>query len=233
MNPIKSILPKLKRLLLVVSTVVLVLTIYVTIVNIHTVNMTNRQKITRAFYPAIMWFTNIVGAKKQAASNTSVQPSTPIYNLSVVAIDGTVYHFNALAGKKILIVNTASDCGYTGQLEELEKLYQQYKNTIEIIAFPANDFKQQEKGNNNEIAAFCKKNYGVTFPIMQKSVVINTAAQNAVFKWLCTPNQNGWNSKPPTWNFCKYIINQQGQLTHFFESSISPLSTEVVAAIQL
>lgn len=212
---------------------VLALTTYVIVVNIHSINMTNRQKITKAFYPAIMWFTNMVGAKKVAASKIDIKPNTSIYNLTMVANDGIPFNFNNLTGKKILIVNTASDCGYTGQLDELEKLYQQYKNQVEIIAFPANDFKQQEKGTNKDIAAFCKKNYGVTFPIMSKSVVINTAAQNDIFKWLCTPSQNGWNSKAPTWNFCKYLVNQQGQLTHFFESAIAPLSSEVVNAIQL
>jgi glutathione peroxidase len=222
---------KLKQLLLVVTIIVLALTAYVIVVNINAVNMTNRQKITKAFYPAIMWLTNMVGAKKAIASNIDIKPNASIYNLTMLAIDSTTFNFSNLTGKKILIVNTASDCGYTGQLDELEKLYQQYKNQVEIIAFPANDFKQQEKGTNNDIAAFCKKNYGVTFPIMSKSVVINTAAQNAVFKWLCTPSQNGWNSKVPTWNFCKYLINQQGQLTHFFESAISPLSTEVINAI--
>ena len=222
---------KLKRLILVVTIMVLALTTYVIVVNIHSINMTNRQKITKAFYPAIMWFTNMVGAKKATTSNIDIKPNTSIYNLTMVANDGIPFNFNNLTGKKILIVNTASDCGYTGQLDELEKLYQQYKNQVEIIAFPANDFKQQEKGTNKDIAAFCKKNYGVTFPIMSKSVVINTAAQNAIFKWLSTPNQNGWNSKAPTWNFCKYLVNQQGQLTHFFESAISPLSPEVVNAI--
>ena len=206
---------KLKRLILVVTIMVLALTTYVIVVNINAVNMTNRQKITKAFYPAIMWFTNMVGAQKATASNIDIKPNTSIYNLTMVANDGIPFNFNNLTGKKILIVNTASDCGYTGQLDELEKLYQQYKNQVEIIAFPANDFKQQEKGTNKDIAAFCKKNYGVTFPIMSKSVVINTAAQNDIFKWLCTPAKMVGTVKCLHGIFANTLLTNKGSLPIF------------------
>jgi glutathione peroxidase len=225
-------MPKLKKLFVVISIIVLILTTYVYTVNINSEKMTTRQKVSKAFYPAIMWFTNLVGAKNTKVSNANIEPALPFYSLSAVAIDNTNVDFSTFKGKKLLIVNTASDCGFTGQLDELEKLSQQYKNQLTVIAFPANDFKEQEKGANSDIAAFCKKNYGVTFPLMSKSVVIKSANQNTVFKWLSSANENGWNSKAPTWNFCKYLINEKGQLTNFFEASVSPLSNTVIQAIE-
>jgi len=114
----------------------------------------------------------------------------------------------------------------------LEKLYQQYKDMLIIIGFPANDFKEQEKANNTAIAGFCKVNFGVTFLLMQKASVITGNQQHPVFKWLCQPQQNGWNNQQPQWNFSKYLINQQGQLMAYFPSGVSPLSDIVVKAIQ-
>jgi glutathione peroxidase len=110
-------------------------------------------------------------------------------------------------------------------------LYQRFSNKLEIIAFPANDFKEQEKGNDEEIAQFCKVNFGVTFPLAKKSVVVKSADQNDIFKWLTNKNQNGWNDQPPSWNFSKYLLNEQGELTHYFGPSVSPLSEEVLKAI--
>jgi glutathione peroxidase len=129
------------------------------------------------------------------------------------------------------LVNTASNCGYTNQYEELQQLYEQYNNRLVILGFPSNDFKEQEKGNDDEIARFCKINYGVTFPLMKKSVVIKGAGQNPVFQWLSDAAQNGWNTKTPSWNFSKYLVNESGMLTHYFDPAISPLSKEVLAAI--
>ena len=100
-----------------------------------------------------------------------------------------------------------------------------------VLAFPANDFGEQEKGSNDEIASFCKINYGVTFPLMQKSIVVKSNEQNEVFKWLTDKSKNGWNDQEPTWNFCKYLIDENGVLTNFYNSSISPVSEEVVDAV--
>jgi glutathione peroxidase len=134
-------------------------------------------------------------------------------------------------GKKLMLVNTASDCGYTNQYEDLQKLYQQFNNQLEIIAFPANDFKEQEKGSDSDIAQFCKVNFGVTFPLAKKSVVVKSNDQNNIFKWLTNKAKNGWNEKAPSWNFSKYLIDEQGTLTHYFDPSVSPLSDVVVEAI--
>ena len=100
-----------------------------------------------------------------------------------------------------------------------------------IIGFPANDFKEQEKGNDDDIASFCKLNFGVSFPLASKSVVVKTAQQNPVFNWLTHAAQNGWNEQAPSWNFSKYLVNEEGVLTHYFDPAIDPMSDAVTKAI--
>ena len=115
-----------------------------------------------------------------------------------------------------MLVNTASNCGYTDQYDDLQKLHEQFQNKFVILGFPANDFKEQEKGNDEDIAQFCKINFGVTFPLMQKTSVIKSADQNAVFKWLTDSTNNGWNNKQPSWNFSKYLINEEWEADQIF-----------------
>jgi glutathione peroxidase len=221
----------LKRLSAVILLPILLFAGYAFIVNRNSINMTPRQKILKTIYPAFMWFTKKTGSNSINLKNETVQPPVSFYSLQTKTNDGTIFDFSTLKGFKVLLVNTASDCGYTDQYAELEKLYQQHKGQLVILAFPANDFKEQEKAGDADIAQFCKINYGVSFPIMAKSVVIKSANQNAVFQWLTNPASNGWNSKAPSWNFSKYLVNENGQLTHYFDPSISPLSTEVITAI--
>ena len=106
------------------------------------------------------------------------------------------------------------------------------KGKLLVIGFPANDFKEQEKGTDEEIMQFCKLNYGVTFPLMKKSVVIRSAGQNPVFQWLTDSAKNGWNNKYPSWNFSKYLVNENGILTNYFDPSVSPLGKEIREAIE-
>ncbi len=179
----------------------------------------------------MMWFTKATGINSTELSNTVVAPVVPFYNLPAQLINGEQLDLNNFKGKKILLVNTASDCGYTGQYEELEKLYQAHKENLLILGFPANDFKEQEKGSNENIAAFCKENFGVTFPLMKKSKVIKGTGQNEIFQWLTDKNKNGWNGQAPTWNFCKYLVDENGKLVHFFASSVKPMSSQVLKAI--
>ena len=131
-----------------------------------------------------------------------------------------------------MLVNTASDCGYTNQYTDLQKLADEYKDKLIVLGFPANDFKEQEKGTDEEIAAFCKLNFGVTFPLMKKTVVLRSAQQNPVYQWLPEEAKNGWNSKVPSWNFTKYLVNGEGVLTNYFGPSVSPLSKELITAIE-
>lgn len=195
--------------------------------------MTLRQYILKSVYPIMMFFGKVFPAKNAFLSNDkNIIPTTSFYNLKATSIDGKEISFSTFKGKKIMIVNTASDCGYTAQYDELEKLYQQNKNNLIIIGFPANDFKEQEKKSNNEIATFCKRNYGVSFLLMQKSHVLKNTEQNEVFNWLTHASKNGWCNQQPIWNFNKYIINETGILINFASSNISPLDKRILKAIQ-
>jgi glutathione peroxidase len=160
-------------------------------------------------------------------SNTkNMQAKTSFYDLKTTLSDGKVLEFKTLKGKKVLLVNTASKCGFTKQYDALEELYQKYKNKLVIIAFPSNQFGGQEPGTNEEIAAFCKKNYGVTFLIAQKSDV-KGASQNDVYKWLSDKEKNGWNTEVPSWNFGKYLVDEKGNLISFFPSNVVPMDEKI------
>ena len=154
--------------------------------------------------------------------------SSNIYDYSVELINGEQLNFKEFQGKKILIVNVASKCGYTPQYDGLQKLYDKFKNEIEIIAFPANDFLRQEPGNNEDIQTFCKMNYGVTFPLVQKSVVKINKNQHPLFSWLTHKELNGWNDSAPGWNFYKYLINEEGKLINVFPSKVKPLDDKIL-----
>ena len=222
---------KLKRTLIVFIAFIAAFVVYVEIANRNSKNMTYRQKVLKAVYPALMWFTKITGKNTKEISSNK-QPAVSFYSLKGTLNNGDTLDFASLKGKKIMLVNTASDCGYTNQYTDLQKLSEQYKDKLVLLGFPANDFKEQEKGSNEEIADFCKKNYGVNFPLMQKSIVIKSAQQNPVYQWLTDSTKNGWNNKPPAWNFTKYIINEEGVLTNYFGSSISPMSDDVQEVIK-
>ena len=195
-------------------------------------DMSYRQSILKTLYPMIMWSSHSSGAKQVLSNQQLVVAPVSFYTLHAKAIDGSSLDLTAYKGKKIMIVNTASDCGFTGQYEALEKLHQQYKNELVVIGFPANDFKEQESKDNQNIAAFCQKNYGVTFPLMEKSIVIKKNHQNEVHKWLSDMTLNGWCNQEPVWNFCKYLINENGVLVNYFPMTIDPLDPLVIAAIE-
>jgi glutathione peroxidase len=207
-------------------------TTYVLIVNRNSKDMTARQMVLKAVYPVLMGWNKLTGKKTVALEHDpSKHSSKSFYDLSATLNNGQVLSFSSLKGKKVLLVNTASDCGYTNQYEALQQLYETEKSNLVIIGFPANDFKEQEKGNDEEIAQFCKINFGVSFPLAKKSTVIKGADQNAVFNWLTDKNKNGWNDKAPSWNFSKYLVNEEGELTNYFDPAISPMSEEVTKAV--
>ncbi|CAN5674730.1 glutathione peroxidase [soil metagenome] len=208
-----------------------IFTTYVIIIKRNNHEMTVKQKILKAVYPALIWISNKTGKNNLSLSNDSTIPPVSFYSLTTVLNNGQKFNLSDLKGKKVLLVNTATDCGYTNQFDDLEKLYKQYKNDLVILAFPANDFADQEKGSDEKIATFCKINFGVTFPLVQKSIVIKNTEQNEVFKWLTDSTKNGWNSQAPTWNFCKYLVDKTGRLTNFFASSVEPGSKEVINAV--
>lgn len=187
---------------------------------------TLRQKILKLVYPLFTWYRKPTA--KIFTNDENNQPSQSFYNLSAQLSNGQMLDFSTLKGKKALLVNTASNCGYTAQYAELEKLYEEYKNKLVVIAFPANDFKEQEKGSDAEIAEFCKLNYGVTFPLAKKTTVIKNDNQNEVFKWLTNKSQNGWTNKQPSWNFSKYLVSETGTLMAYFDPAVSPLSKDLI-----
>jgi len=206
---------------------------YVAIVNRNSKQMTYRQKVLKAVYPALMWLSKVTGRRSKVMDNEpAAAPSKSLYDLQVVLNNGDTLKLAALKGKKILLVNTASDCGYTNQYSDLQKLFETNRDKLVVIGFPANDFKEQEKGSDEEIAQFCKINYGVTFPLAKKSAVKPGPDQNPVFQWLTDKNRNGWTNKKPSWNFSKYLVNEAGVLTNYFDPSISPTSKEVIDAIK-
>jgi len=193
---------------------------------------TFKQKMLRKLYPLIRKLGKR-GKNGTVLSNES--KSTPIssfYDLEMVLNNGDSVHFSAFKGTKVLLVNTASDCGYTGQYEELQSLHERMGDSLQIIAFPANDFANQEKSDDKEIAQFCQVNYGVTFPIAQKGVVIKNEEQQPIFNWLSDKNQNGWNNHAPDWNFGKYIVDENGVLTNYFGPSVSPLEEVFLTALK-
>jgi len=221
---------RLKNVFIVVAMCIIVFTGYVMIVNRNATNMTVRQKVLKAIYPVFAWINKISNKNMAVISHAPSVPPVSFFSLNIVLNDGTRMDLASLKGKKILLVNTASACGYTPQYDQLQQLYSQYNGRLVVIGFPANDFKQQESGTDEEIASFCKKNFGVSFPLAQKTMVIKAAGQNNVFQWLTDPAKNGWNKQPPTWNFCKYLVDEEGRLTHFFAPGVEPMSEPILAA---
>ena len=225
---------KLKQFILALLILIIAFAGYVAIVNQNSKNMSYRQKVLKAVYPALMWFNNVTGKKSTVMENSEgAETLGYLHDLSVHLNNGSELKLETLKGKKILLVNTASDCGYTHQYDDLQKLYEANKDKLVVIGFPANDFKEQEKGTDKEIAEFCKVNYGITFPLAVKSSVIKGVHQNEIFKWLSDETLNGWNDQQPSWNFCKYLVDENGKLIKFFDTGVPPLSDELKNAIDL
>jgi glutathione peroxidase len=165
------------------------------------------------------------------AINLSAQHNT-IYNFKSTTIDGRPFDFASLKGKKILVVNTASKCGFTPQYADLEKLYEKYKNhNLVIVGFPANNFKEQEPGTNREIQEFCTRNYGVTFPMMQKISVVGQD-MDPIYKWLTQKSENGVMDAPVKWNFQKFMIDENGKLAGVAASAEKPDSEKIIRWIE-
>jgi glutathione peroxidase len=173
--------------------------------------------------------------KKETSATTTkseVMAQGDIYSFKVKDIEGKEFDFESLRGKKVMIVNTASKCGLTPQYKELQSLYEQYKDSdFVIIGFPANDFMEQEPGSEKEIAAFCERNYGVTFPMMSK-VSVKGKEMEPVYQYLTQKSQNGLKDSEVEWNFQKYLINKNGQLEKVISPRVSPTDDEILEWIQ-
>src|ERR1700676_4586760 len=158
-----------------------------------------------------------------------IHSSVSVYDFKVPALDGGTIDLSAYKGKKLLIVNTASKCGFTPQYADLEKLYEKYKDKLVIVGFPANDFGEQEPGTNSEIKEFCKKNYGVSFPMAAKVDVIGINT-TPLFKYLKEKAiKLGTPAPVNNWNFTKFLIDENGKLIAVFPSKVPPMSDEITS----
>ena len=157
---------------------------------------------------------------------------TTFYDFTVEDINGKDYPLSQLKGKKVLVVNTASKCGFTPQYEGLQELYEKYGgDDFMIIGFPANNFAKQEPGSNEEIANFCQINYGVTFPMMSK-ISVKGDDQDPLYTWLTSKSENGVEKSKVSWNFQKYMIDEEGQLVGHFAPTVKPDSKKLVSWIE-
>ena len=167
-------------------------------------------------------------------SNNTMQTSTDtsknIFGFSVRALDGGTIDFSTFRGKKILVVNTASECGYTPQYKDLEALFEQYKDKLVIVGFPANNFGGQEPGSNEEIKSFCQKNYGVSFPMAAK-ISVKGDDIAPIYQWLTHKDLNGVLDAEVKWNFNKFLLDEQGRLIGYFESRVNPLSDAITGKL--
>ncbi len=177
---------------------------------------------------ALFLFWSCQGQNKQAVTNTTTMEKQTIYQFKVEDLSGKEFDFASLKGKKIMIVNTASKCGLTPQYKELEALYKEYAaKGFVIVGFPANNFMSQEPGTNEEIAAFCQLNYGVTFPMMDK-ISVKGDDMSPVYQFLTQQSKNGLQDSDVEWNFQKYLLNEKGELEKVISPRTLPTDPEVV-----
>jgi glutathione peroxidase len=165
-----------------------------------------------------------------STNSEAVVAAKSIYDFKVEGLEGGTIDFSSFKGKKILIVNTASKCGYTPQYEDLEKLYETYKDKLVIVGFPANNFGGQEPGTNTEIKEFCKKNYGVSFPMAAK-ISVKGEDMAPIYKYLTSKNENGVLDAVVGWNFGKFLQDEKGNLLNYFPSMVTPMSEEITSKL--
>ncbi len=156
-----------------------------------------------------------------AVTITLMAQTSPFHSFKMASIDGDTVDFSKYKGKKVLVVNTASECGFTPQYEDLQLLHEQLGEKVAVLGFPADNFGGQEPGTNLQIAQFCKKNYGVTFQLFEKISVVGND-QHPLYAWL--QKESG---EAPTWNFCKYLIDENGKVVKFFPSAVKPMDEQV------
>jgi glutathione peroxidase len=154
--------------------------------------------------------------------------ATSFYDFKVKTLEGEEFDFSSLKGKKVMIVNTASKCGFTPQYKDLEDLYEKYKDKLVIIGFPANNFANQEPGTASEIREFCTRNYGVSFPMMEK-ISVKGEDMHPLYKWLTTKALNGVMDSEVKWNFQKYLIDENGKLVDVLYTKEKPGSDKTLA----
>lgn len=190
------------------------------------------KKITAIFGLALALLTGCFNKVVQKPKEELVADRPSIHQFKVTDISGLEFDFSTLKGKKIMVVNTASKCGLTPQYEQLQQIYDQYKDEgFIIVGFPANNFMSQEPGTNEEIAEFCKLNYGVTFPMMEK-ISVKGSDMHPIYQFLTKESLNGFADTEVEWNFQKYLLNEDGQLEKVIGPRIVPTDIEVTSWIK-
>lgn len=167
-----------------------------------------------------------VRGKTLVSNDSNIKPMHSIYDIPLTDLHGRPETLSDYKGKKILIVNTASKCGFTPQYAKLEELHKTMGGKIAVLGFPCNDFAGQEPGSEADIQNFCTVNYGVTFPMFSK-VHVTGAEKHPLYRWLTDASENGWNTQEPTWNFCKFLVDENGTLLHYFSSSVDPFDERI------
>jgi glutathione peroxidase len=165
-----------------------------------------------------------------ANPNMTQTPSSSVFDISINALDGSPMDLSAFKGKKILIVNTASECGYTPQYEGLQALYEANKEQLVVLGCPCNQFGGQEPGSAEQIASFCSSRFQVSFPMTEK-IDVKGEQQHPLYKWLCNKSQNGALDASVSWNFNKFLLDENGQMMAYYPSNISPSDPDLLAAI--
>ncbi len=178
----------------------------------------------------ILFAASIIAASAFTTVDKQAAKLPTIYQFKIEALtDGTI-DFKSFKGKKILIVNTASKCGYTAQYEELQALYEKYKDKLVVIGFPANNFGGQEPGSNAEIKEFCSSKFSVTFPMTTK-VSVKGNDMHPIYQWLTSKEKNGVLDADIKWNFNKFLLNEKGELIAYFPSKVKPMSEEITGKL--
>jgi glutathione peroxidase len=155
------------------------------------------------------------------------QTESSIYDIKINNLQGKPIDFSTFKGKKLLIVNVASKCGFTPQYKDLQKLQDSYQSSLQVIGVPCNQFGKQEPGSSEEIQAFCEVNYGVSFPITEK-VDVKGKSQHPLFQWLTSKDKNGRKNSKVKWNFQKYLIDENGKLIDYYYSTTNPQNSKII-----
>lgn len=182
-------------------------------------------------YSLIRFFSGYAGYKKHLLRpDGTKEGNISFHSLNFQTAEGKVFPLESCRGKKVLLVNVASRCGFTPQYKELEEFSNEKKDQVQVLGFPCNDFGAQEPGSDQEILSFCRSRLGVYFTISQKIQVKNEPV-HPVYKWLTDPVQNGWNDQKPFWNFCKYLVDEEGRLLAFFGPAVSLSDNKLLSLI--
>lgn len=190
------------------------------------------KKSLLLFLAISLWSCQNQAQKKEITTIATSMTKETIYQFKVQDLSGDEFDFATLKGKRIIIVNTASECGLTPQYEQLQAVYNQYKDqNLVIVGFPANNFGSQEPGSNAQIASFCQKNYGVTFPMMAK-ISVKGNDMHPVYHFLTQKAKNGLEDSSVQWNFQKYLINSNGELEKVVAPSTLPTDAEIINWIE-